>query len=171
MRKRSNMRLVNGVVSAAIACFFLAHGLLGSLVPFVAYTGFPRWIVWVGIGFVAVHVCLSVATSYEQLTDAQFPPSARKKRHLALKWATGGLLAAAVAIHVVCMRATSAFSPVTIALVAIVLAAVLAVHVWVGMKSLLKDIGLSKGLITPLRVATCALAVAFAVAAVASLAV
>jgi succinate dehydrogenase hydrophobic anchor subunit len=47
-----------------------------------------------------------------------------------------------------------------------VLAAVLAWHICVGMKSLLKDVGLSRSLRTPLRVAVCILAALFAYAAI-----
>ena len=171
MRRRSGVRKANGIVSAAIACFFLVHGLLGSLAPVAAFESPLRWVVWVGIGLVVVHVVLCVATSREQLTDAEFPPSARKKRHLVLKWATGGVLAVAACVHVACLRIPGAFAafPWASAVVAAVLAALLAWHVFVGMKSLIKDVGLPKDLIAPARVAICALAVVIGVAVFAAL--
>ena len=110
MRKRLNMRLANGVASAAIVCFFLLHGLLGSF-AFALPSAHPfLWVVWIGVGFVAGLV-------------ASFP--------LLPKLAT------------------------------VVLSIVLAWHICVGMKSLLKDIGLSKRLMTPLRIVVCALAAVF----------
>ena len=123
------------------------------------------WVVWIGVGFVILHIVLSVVTSYQQLTDAEFPPSARKKRHLALKWLTGILLACAIVTHIACVRvpglvATAPFLP---KLATIVLSCVLAWHICVGMKSLLKDIGASKKYMTLLRVAVCLLAAVFVV--------
>lgn len=160
MRKRSNMRLANGVVSAAIVCFFLIHGLLGSF-AFALPSAHPfLWVVWIGVGFVVLHIGLSVVTSYQQLTDPEFPPSSRKKRHLALKWATGVLMACSIVAHIACARIPSlvAAVPFLPKLATVVLSAVLAWHICVGMKSLLKDVGLGKKLITPLRVIVCALA-------------
>jgi succinate dehydrogenase hydrophobic anchor subunit len=165
---RTKSRHANGVVTAVVVCFFLIHGLLGSFAPSVAYSQVMRMAVWVGVGLVAVHAVLCVVTSYEQLTDTEFPPSINKKRHLVLKWVTGVLLAGAVAVHVICMRNPGAFAagPFVPRLALAVLAAVLAWHTCVGVKSLLKDVGLSRSLRTPLRVAVCILAALFAYAAI-----
>lgn len=166
MQKRSGSRLANGAVSALIACFFLIHGLLGSF-AFALPSAHPLlWVVWVGVGFVVLHIVLSAVTSYQQLTDSEYPPSTRKKRHLALKWATGCLLAAAVVAHIACMRipALVIAAPFLPSLSTVVLSAVLAWHICVGMKSLLKDIGVGKKLMTPLRVLVCALAAVFCIA-------
>ena len=119
----------------------------------------------------AVKALISVFTSREQLTDVERPPSARKKRHLALKWATGGLLLAAAAVHVVVMRtwgAAAAQSTATGAVLTIVLATVLAIHLCVGSKSVLKDLGIDRRYMTPFRVVVCAFAVLFAVSAIAA---
>ena len=163
MRKRLNMRLANGVASAAIVCFFLLHGLLGSF-AFALPSAHPfLWVVWIGVGFVVLHVMLSVVTSYQQLTDVEFPPSSRKKRHLALKWLTGILLACSIVTHIACARVPGlvASFPLLPTLATVVLSIVLAWHICVGMKSLLKDIGLSKRLMTPLRIVMCVLAAVF----------
>lgn len=167
VNKRSKMRLANGIVAVLIVCFFMVHAFLGSFAPVFAFTSPLRWVVWVGIGFVVLHVVLSIATSYEQMTDVEFPPSARKKRHLVLKWVTGVALAAAVVLHIACMRAPGVFAEVPFVprLATVVLAAVLAWHVCVGMKSMLRDVGLSKKLMGPLRVLVCVLAVVFAIMA------
>ncbi|MBP3866956.1 MAG: hypothetical protein J6D25_04020 [Eggerthellaceae bacterium] len=165
VQKGPNTRFANGIVSALIVVFFLAHGLLGSF-AFALPSAHPLlWVVWVGVGFVVLHVALSVVTSYQQLSDREFPPSARKKRHLALKWATGGLLAASIVAHIACMRVPVLViaAPFLPKLSTVVLSAVLAWHISVGMKSLLKDIGLSKQLMTPLRVLVCMLAAAFCI--------
>ena len=110
-----------------------------------------------------LHVVLSIVTSYQQLTDVEFPPSSRKKRHLALKWFTGALLACSIATHIACVRVPGlvASFPLLPKLATVVLSIVLAWHICVGMKSLLKDIGLSKRLMTPLRVVVCVLAAVF----------
>ena len=101
MRGPFTARFANGVISAIIAVFFLAHGVLGG-VSFVAeLSSPPAWLLWGGVALIGVHVVVSVVTSYQQLNDAERPPSARKKRHLALKWATGALLVAFVCVHVV----------------------------------------------------------------------
>ena len=162
MFKSSKTRIANGVVAAFVACFFAVHGMLGAFESVLPLSGRLVWTVWVGVGFVGVHVLISVATSYQKLTDSARPPSARKKRHLTLKWATGIVLAMAVGAHIACMRSPDVFSAVSPAakLVTVAVAVILAWHVCVGMKSLLKDIGLSKKLIVPLRVLTCVLAAA-----------
>lgn len=172
MRNQSKSRFVNGVISAFIVCFFLVHGLLGSLVGVLPIKTAGAWAAWIGVAVVVAHVVVSIVTSYQQMTDEQFPPSARKKRHLVLKWCTGILLATIVCAHIVYTRATGAaadVSPALPAVVIVILSAVLAWHICVGAKSLLKDIGLDKGLMTPLRVVVCILAVAFAVMAIATI--
>ena len=162
VRNRSKARFANGVVAAFVAAFFLVHSLLGGLAG-IAPLGDPAtWIVWVGAGIVLVHVAASIATSYGQLTDAEFPPSARKKRHLVLKWVTGGALAIVAAVHIACMQASGAHAvqaSAASAATALVLVAALAVHSWIGAKSLVVDLGLGKALIVPFRVVVCLLAV------------
>ena len=168
VNKRPTSRIVNGAISAFIVCFFIAHGFLGSLGPMLSLSSSMAWVVWVGMVIVAVHVVASIVTSYQQMTDKQFPPSPRKKRHLVFKWVTGILLASAVAVHVACMRVAglvlaAPFLPKT---ATVVLSGVLAWHICVGMKSLLTDVGLDKKLVNPLRVVVCVLAAAFALATV-----
>ena len=163
MRNNSTARLVNGIISALIAVFFVAHSLLGGLEALVPLTSPPALVMWVGIGAVALHVIASIVTSREQLTDVDFPPSKRKKRHLALKWITGGVLLAIIAMHVACVRT---FGPdavqvsATSTLIALTLVAALTVHIWVGAKSLITDLSLDKGLIKPFRIIVCVLAIA-----------
>ena len=93
MRKRPIARFVNGIASAVILAFFIAHAFLGSFRGVFSSDSPPAWVLWAGIAVVAFHVVASVVTSYQQITDEEFPPSVRKKRHLLLKWVTGGLLA------------------------------------------------------------------------------
>ena len=162
MRNRSTARFVNGVISALVVSFFLAHSLLGALEGLVPLDGPATWVMWLGAGAVLVHVAASAVTSYGQLADAEFPPSPRKKRHLLLKWVSGGVLAGMAVAHIVCIQAFGPDSVQTSALstaLALVLVAALAVHSWIGAKSLVTDLGLSKGLMFPFRVAVCALAV------------
>ena len=64
------MRFANGVVSAAIVVFFLAHATLGTLLGLIGFMSPLAWLVWVGVALVGVHVMLSIFTSREQLTDS-----------------------------------------------------------------------------------------------------
>lgn len=161
MRKGSTARLANGVISACIACFFLVHALIGGLAGVFDFESTLSWVAWIGVAVVVCHVITSIVTSYQQLTDKDDQPSVRKKRHLALKWATGILLATMVTIHIACAANPEVLDGVPAILPACgtaVLAALLAWHICVGMKSLLSDIGVSNGLIALLRGIVCALA-------------
>lgn len=163
MNRRSKARLVNGIISAFIVVFFVAHSLLGGMEAHIPLASPPALIMWAGIAIVGAHVVTSIVTSHEQLTDAAFPPSKRKKRHLALKWVTGGVLLAAIVAHIVCIRTfgPNAVQTSSIAtLVTLVLVAALTIHIWVGAKSLITDLGLSKKLVRPFRVIVCTLAIA-----------
>lgn len=162
MGKGSKTRNANGVISAVLVVFFLAHGVVGSLAILFGYMSPLVWLVWVGVALVVVHVVVSIVTSWDQLTDAEFPPSDRKKRHLALKWATGIALAVCVAFHVVCDGAMAA----RVAIVAV--AVLLAAHACVGSKSLLKDLNIDRRYKGAFRIAVCVFAVAYVVAALAS---
>ena len=171
MGKGSKARHVNGIISAVIVVFFLVHAALGSIESTPSSESPIRWVIWAGVCLVGVHVLTSIVTSYQQMTDKEFPPSARKKRHLVLKWVTGVLLASAVFVHVSNVQATGAgeaVPPEALAAATVVLAAVLAWHIFVGVKSMLTDVGLSKGLMTPLRVIVIVLAVVFAISAIAA---
>jgi len=172
VRGGSRERYANGVVSALIVCFFLAHGTLGAVSLFTGNVSPLAWLVWVGVGLVAVHVALSALTSKQQLSDEEHPPSRRKVRHLALKWATGGLLAVAATAHVVIMRmgGDSAFPRVASVVVIVVVALALAVHLCVGAKSLLKDINVDRRHKMAFRVVVIAFCVAFALSALVTLA-
>ena len=132
MSQGSKARRFNGVVSAAITAIFLAHSVLGGLAAITGFISPLAWLVWVGVGLICVHVVASIVTSREQLSDVERPPSSRKKRHLALKWATGGLLAAVALAHVVLPKSSELATACILAL-----CVVLAVHLCVGSKSLL----------------------------------
>ena len=162
MGKRSKTRLANGIVSAAIVVFFLAHGTLGALSLVTGFSSPYSWLVWFGAGLIVVHVVLSIVTSREQLNDQKRPPSQRKKRHLALKWATGAGLAACITAHVL-------FKDTSITWMVIVAVAVmLAVHLCVGSKSLLADLNIDRRFQLAFRVIVCAFAVFFVVTAFAT---
>lgn len=162
MGKGSKTRNVNGILSAVLVVFFLAHGVMGSLAIMFGYMSPLIWLVWVGMALVVVHVVVSIVTSWDQLTDAEFPPSSRKKRHLALKWVTGTALAVCVAFHV--MREGAVVSRVAIVAVAVLLA----VHACVGSKSLLKDLNIDRRYKGAFRIVVCAFAVVYVIAALAS---
>ena len=169
MRGGSRERFVNGVVSALIVCFFLVHGTLGAISVLTGFTSPLACLVWVGVALVAVHVVLCVVTSRQQLTDEERPPSARKVRHLALKWATGALLALAVGLHIAFTGEGAVESRSAGLLAIVVVAAALAVHLCVGSKSLLKDIGVDRRYKTAFRIVAIAFAVVFASSALLAL--
>lgn len=158
MNARSKARFANGIVSAVLVVFFLVHGLLGCAVILFGYSSPFAWAVWAGMALVGVHVVASIVTSREQLSDKERPPSPRKKRHLALKWATGAGLAVCVAAHVLLKDAFSARAAT------VAVAAMLAVHLCVGSKSLLADLNIDRRFQTAFRVVACAFAVVFVVA-------
>ena len=146
---------MNGIVSAIILCFFLVHSLMGSIAAVAPFPNTLAWTVWIGVGLIALHVVLSIATSREQMTDAEFPPSPRKKRHLALKWATGILLITAVCAHVACVQTFGADAfqaELAGAFVTVAVITLFAVHVCVGMKSLIVDLDADRKLIVRLRI-------------------
>lgn len=159
MGDRPTARFVNGVIAALITVFFLVHGSLGSLSVLGCFSGSLVWLVWGAVFLACVHVVVSIVTSYQQLTDVEFPPSARKKRHLALKWVTGGLLALVALAHIVLPPSTT-----LAALVIIVVSVALAVHLCVGSKSLLKDLEIDRRYKMAFRVVVCVFAGLFALA-------
>ena len=157
MGKRPTARFVNGVLAALITVLFLVHGSLGSLSVLGCFSGSLSWLVWGAVILACIHVVASIVTSYQQLTDAEFPPSPRKRRHLALKWATGGLLAAVALAHIMLPPSTT-----LAALVIVAVSIVLAVHLCVGSKSLLKDLGIDRRYKMAFRVVMCVFAALFA---------
>jgi len=172
MRGNSKDRMFNGIVSALIVVIFLVHGTLGAASTFTGYVSPFAWLVWFGVALVGVHVVASIVTSVQQLNDKERPPSPRKVRHLVLKWCTGGLLAIVAGVHIVLVRTGGSpmiQSRVSGALLIVALAVVLAVHLCVGSKSLLKDLGIDRRYKTAFRVVVCAIAAAIAVSAIAGM--
>ena len=161
------IRHVNGIVSAIIVCFFLVHGALGAASGYFSWQSALAGFVWVGVALVCAHVVISVFTSKQQLSDVEHPPSERKKRHLLLKWVTGGLLAAFVVAHIVSVQlfgASVVQAPGVGVFVTLAVIVALTVHICVGAKSLLVDIGMSKQFMLPFRIVVCAVAAMLAIA-------
>lgn len=141
------LRLLNALVASAIAVFFLAHSTLGAASLFVeGLVNSVPWLVWIMFGAVGVHVLASVGATCLMLTDTERPPSSRKKRHFVLKWATGAVLAAAIAVHlfyILCPGSLPVFPHQTRVSFLLLLAA-LAWHVGIATKSLARDLGIGK---------------------------
>ena len=150
MRNRSRARFVNALIIGVATCIIAVHMLLGALSVHIPVPKGLSWVVWAAVVLAVAHVLASVVTSYEQLGDMEHPPSARKRRHLALKWVTGVLVCALVALHI----AHAVPDPIVMA----VLAVVVCVHVCTGAKSLLTDLGLNKRYRDAVRVAAIAIA-------------
>ena len=141
------LRLVNALVALAIAAFFLAHSTLGTASLFAeGLTNSVPWLVWIMLGAVAVHMLASVGATVLTLADTERPPSSRKKRHFVLKWATGAVLAAAIAVHLFCILCPSSLPvvPHQIKVFFLLLLAALAWHVGIATKSLARDLGIGK---------------------------
>lgn len=169
MHPDQRARRTNGLISAFIIAFFVAHGALGCALLAFGFNDALSVAVWAGVGIVGVHVVLCVATSVYQLTDTVRPPSVHKKRHLALKWATGVALAVGALVHVLCFRVfgeSGEALTVPAALVIVAVAAFLSAHVCVGSKSLLKDMGLDRSLRPAVRAVAVVAGVAFGLVAV-----
>ena len=141
------LRLLNALFASAIAVFFLAHSTLGAASLFVeGLTNSAPWLVWIMFGVVGLHVLASVGATALMLVDTDRPSSSRKKRHFALKWATGAVLAATIAAHlfsILCPGSLPVFPHQTKASFLLLLAA-LAWHVGIATKSLARDLGIGK---------------------------
>ena len=141
------LRLANALVASAIAVFFLAHSTLGAASLFVeGLVNSVPWLVWIMLGAVGVHVLASAGATCLMLTDTERLPSSRKKRHFVLKWATGAVLAAAIAVHlfyILCPGSLPVFPHQTRVSFLLLLAA-LAWHVGIATKSLTRDLGIGK---------------------------
>lgn len=154
------MRKANAIAAAAVTVFFVAHSLMGALALHVPIERRLAVLAFAACTVVAAHIVLSIETTRLMYTDVVRPPSEKKKRHQVLKWVSGAVLLAVAAAHIVFGDG----SPPGELLMA-ALAAAFAVHVWIGMKSVLKDLGLRRELRTPLRVVVVALCVVAGAAA------
>ena len=141
------LRLVNALVASAIAVFFLAHSTLGVASLFVkGLVNSVPWLVWIMFGAVGVHVLASVGATALMLIDTERPPSSRKKRHFVLKWVTGAVLTATIAVHLFCILCPSSLPvfPHQAKASFLFLLAALAWHVGIATKSLARDLEIGK---------------------------
>ena len=158
--KLRHARLVNGIVCAVLLVFFLVHAVLGGASAAFDIPRNLKFLVWAGVVLVCAHVALCVVTSHQMMTDAERPPSDKKKKHLALKWVTGVILLALALVHIVALNVVGeGVVQLTGALLALALLVVLAVHLWAGTKSLLKDLSIDRKYRNPLRAVIVAIAV------------
>ena len=161
---RSPARLVCAVTGLACCVLFAAHAVLAALALLnLGVPHLPASLTNAATVLAIAHTLTCIATSYSMLTDAIRPPSSRKKRHLALKWFSGALLAACVAVHVlsatgrIVLGTSAGLAPLLLAMLATAIA--LYAHSHIGAKSLTRDLGLPKTLRDPFRIA-CALVLA-----------
>lgn len=166
-RPHTRARVANAVAACFIMLLFLVHACLGTLKLY--WPDMPsslEFIVWFGVAVIVVHVILSIATTYEMWTDTVRPPSERKKRHQILKWVTGVLLACAIVVHQLCVAQLLPSSVVDVlALPTLIVTAVLLCwHLFVGAKSLTRDLNLRGAFRTPLRVAVIVITVVVCIA-------
>lgn len=140
MGLQANWRKVNGAIAGVLCLFFLVHGVLGILWTSAAVTMGLAFVIWAFFIVVLVHGLLSIVTSRQMLHDAKRPPSRRKKQHLALKWVTGVALLLVACIHALLPESTI-FWPYA----SIFVTCALAVHMYVGSRSLASDLELPFG--------------------------
>lgn len=110
---------------------------MGALFCWDMFSDGLSWVVWVGVGIIAVHMALSVGTTRQMLCDRSRPPSAKKKAHQLKKWVSGIAVGVIAVAHVLLD-----FGSVAWAIVALLLDVALATHVCISAKSLAKDLGL-----------------------------
>ncbi|HJI99576.1 MAG TPA: hypothetical protein OIM11_00225 [Coriobacteriaceae bacterium] len=141
-----NWRKVNGAIAGVLCLFFLVHGILGILWTSGAINAELAFVIWAFFIAALVHGLLSIVTSRQMLHDAERPPSRRKKRHLVLKWVTGLALLLIACVHALLPEHAAAWPSVSI-----LVALALAVHMYVGGKSLTSDLGLPRGMCIAFR--------------------
>jgi hypothetical protein len=165
VNQRPGLRCINGIVSAILVCFFLAHAALGSASLLCQIPRTFEFLIWVGVGGIAIHILLCTVTSKQMLDDKTRPPSAKKKKHLVLKWLSGTLLVLAAVLHIAGFGTSPASGYHNFFLVVLLfITALLASHIYIGTKSLLKDLNMDRRYKIPVRLAVCVLALAVAVA-------
>ena len=168
----SRLRFANGVLCLFLVCFFTAHALLGSLHVLASFPNSLEWLVWFGVAGIVIHVVTCAVTNWLMFTDTERPPSQRKKNHMYLKWATGGVLACAIVAHIAytfLFGGPGFFSGFSGFAVMMFLIVMLVVHLWVGSKSLTRDLNLDKRWRVPFRVAVCFCAAVFVILTLARL--
>lgn len=164
---KPDARRACAAATACLCAILAAHFVLGGISLLLPIPHALAPLIWAGAALLVAHVGVCVVTSRQMMTDKMRPPSSKKKRHLALKWATGALVAAVAIAHVAgrAVLENDPAAPASLALSA-ALAALVGWHACVGAKSFLKDLGLDYRYRGAFRAAACAIA-AFAVAAAA----
>lgn len=153
-----SIRRACGIIALVLTLFFAAHILLGDLYLFFPAGDSLAFLVWVGVGLAVVHVATCFLTTRQMLADTQRPPSIRKKRHFALKWVSGVLVFVFAVVHVLCSGSLIPFDSSMFALVTVMLTCALTCHVYAGIKSLVKDIGVNRRFRLPIKVVVCVFA-------------
>ncbi len=156
----SRVRKVNAIIAAVLSFFFFLHATLGIAHEQFGMSDALAFLAWFGVAAVVGHVALCIATSRYMLSDQVRPPSEKKKKHLALKWASGGVLLALVGVHLAAGGASGAGGSIILLLATVALLIALAAHIYIGMKSLTRDLDMSKRARAPLRVVCVCVAVA-----------
>lgn len=141
MGSQVNWRKVNGAIAGVLCLFFLVHGILGILWTSGAINAELAFVIWAFFIAALVHGLLSIVTSRQMLHDAERPPSRRKKRHLVLKWVTGLALLLIACIHALLPEHATAWPYASI-----LVTLALAMHMYVGGKSLTSDLALPHGM-------------------------
>jgi len=151
MREHLNTRFINGCISGLLLVAFMAHAAFGSLAVRWGRVSSLSMLIWLGVALMLAHLVLCILTSQQMLTDKVRPPSARKQRHLVLKWLTGAALVVVAVAHIAAIRCGLPFNGWVFIVIALLLLLTLASHAIVGTKSLLKALNLPRSLRLPLR--------------------
>lgn len=148
------LRRVNGIAALLLLAVFSAHAIMGTLFCLGVVSEEASCFIWTGVCVVVLHVALSIGTTCQMFDDEMRPPSAKKKVHQLKKWVTGALVGVVAVAHVFAIFETRPWS-----VIALALDVVLAAHVCVSAKSLVKDLGLAPNQRYAIRVFTIAIAV------------
>lgn len=158
MKQHCATRRINALIAAALSAFFLVHAALGTLSRLFLNADAPALIVWLFVFAGLAHIVLCLITSKLMLTDTQRPPSRKKVNHLWLKWASGAVLAAGALFHALGLDGNVDWFIV-------VVDALLIWHIYIGCKSLARDLDLPRGAKTPLRIIAMAIGGAIGIVA------
>ena len=152
------MRKTNGFISLALALLLVVHvahnlGALNSGAGIGVLQVFFPALAWGCVILSFLHIGLSAGTSVKMLNDTERPPSARKKRHLVLKWVTGLALALTTGLHIGHVMGFVAPGNAAFFWGSLFATLVcLGIHIYTGTRSLLKDIGLPTTWKTAVRI-------------------
>ena len=143
-RTASLLRKANGIVSLCLLAALSVHAVVNCLRFGGLHMPSLALLAWASVAATVLHVGLCVATSNAMLTDTERPPSQKKRRHLVIKWITGGLVLAVAGVHIAASQGVLGTAAQSGRWLLVGLVVALAIHLWTGARSFLSDLGLPR---------------------------